>query len=409
MNIIDKQVWPEGNWKPINFTFAGPGAVSVILSKKLNNSGVFKTPQGKAILEKIKERKKKAIKQGYNKVKSATTENELYMPSILFEIAKVNSNTNKLKLYTQQKWKRLGGWDPWVSALAPQNKVGPNGFLTYGNRTYNTLPQYNIWNPNGTRPNRNTMQDLNLIWKAEQLLLQRHKNMHAGKKYTNHPLWEARRLLSQVKNKSSYVYRNINGKVKKEENWHKESNNKRINDGNSLFHLNLIEKDLKSQGHLDSSTHGQSLRNKLNAKIRQVANKELEIISHRMNKLTTLNVLNHFEGLEKKSGTLNNPIIGKRIREKISEKRRQLQAEKVAANAAKAAKAKANANINLQMYSGWINSNSSLNSLNHTKKLLNNAKAFNNPSYGRVLRSKFNAKKRQLQSKGSAPVKKWFW
>ena len=76
---------------------------------------------------------------------------------------------------------------------------------------------------------------------------------------------------------------------------------------------------------------------------------------------------------------------------------------KAAAAAAKAAASrdeeKSRANSNFQTYSGWINRPASMNSLNHAKKLLNNAKAFNHPQYGRNLRAKFNAKKRLLQNK----------
>lgn len=407
MNSVEPQIWPERNWNLKNLGY-GPGSFSVILTKKLSNQGLFKTPQGKAALERIKAREKQAIKKGYNIAKSATTKNELNIPVLLLELGTMNSNLNKLRLYAQQKWMRLGGANSLV-ALTPKNKVGPNGLLTFGNRTYNTMPQYNIWNPNGTRPNRAAMQDLNLIWKAEQLILQRIKNMLAGKNFTERPVWEARRLLSQVKNKNSIIYKNINGKVRKEENSHKESANKRINEGNSLFVLNLVEKDLKSRGHLNSSTHGQDLRTKLNSKKRQVANKEFSSVSNRINKLTSLNLLNHFASIEKKKGALNNPLIGPRIKAKMNSRRKQIQVEKAAEAAAKLAKnteeAKAKANLNFKTYSGWINSKNTLNGLMITEKMIKNKKGFDHPQYGRNLRIKLNTKKKEFQNKITAKKK----
>ena len=403
MNILEQQIWPVKNWTIENFGLAKPGSRSVFLTKQMSKQGGFNTPAGRMTLEKIKARKKQAIKQAYNSVKKATTAEELTMPAIMTQFGAQNVNTEKLRLYLLQKWKRLGGKHDLVN-LMKKNKVNSNGSLVLGNQVYKTLPEYNLWNPNGTPPNRNTLQDHNLIWKAEQLILQRNKNMLTpGKNYTNTPIFEARRLLSQVKNKSSLAYRNVNRQVKDEENAKKESANQEINNRNNLYHLNILEKKLKNSGQLNSSSHGQALRNKLNARKRQVANIEFAKITNKINKINTLSVLNHMEGLEKKGGKLNNPLLGPRIKAKINARRRQLQNIQAGVNAAKAAK-----NSNFQMYSGWINRNSSSAGLANTEKRLKNAKAFNHPRYGRNLRAKFNAKKRQLQNQSAAAVNKNF-
>ena len=402
----EQNIWPNRNWNIQNFGLGKPGSRSVILTKMMINQGALKTPAGQAALERIKARKKQAIKKGYNSIQKLTTVDQLLGPALATQFGKQNANTNKLRLYLLQKWKRLGGNSPLI-ALMPMNKLNEKGYLTFGNRTYKTLPQYNLWNPNGTPPNANTLRDHNLIWKAEQMILQRMKNIVTpGKTWDNKPIYEARRLLSQVRNRNSLAYKNINRQLKNEENSQKESVNRRINNSSSLGGLNILEKDLRHSGHLNSTTHGQALRNKLNAKKRQVANQELTQLTNKINKTNSLNMLNTIEKIEKKSGKINNPLIGQRLKEKINAKRLKLQTEQATAVAAKAVAAKeedkTRANSNFQTYSGWINRPSSMNSLNHAKKLLNNAKAFNHPQYGRNLRAKFNAKKRLLQNKDKA-------
>jgi len=422
LNIImnsEQNIWPNRNWNIQNFGFGKLGSRSVILTKKMTNQGAFKTPAGQAALEKIKARKKQAIKKGYNSIQKRTTAKELAGPALMSLFGRHNANTNKLRLYLLQKWKRLGGNSDLVG-ITPMNKLNETGYLTFGNKMYNSMPQYNLWNPNGTQPNANTLRDHNLIWKAEEMLLQRLKNIAApGKIWSNKPIYEARRLLSQVKNRNSLAYRNINGQVKREENWRRESANKHINEENSLHDLNMLEKRLKNSGQLNSPTNGQALRNKLNAKKRQVANKELVEFTNKINKISSLNMLNVINKYEKKKGTLNNPFIGARLKQKINAKRLQLKIEQAKAIAAKAAEAaakaqaakeeeKSRANSNFQKYSGWINNSTSMNSLNHFKTHFNKYKTFNHPQYGRNLRAKFNAKKRLLQNKDKAAANRNF-
>jgi hypothetical protein len=222
MNNNVSKIYPAGNWDISDLLpLGGRQGVSTLRNFRASKMGMYNGPKGALLRNAVQKRKKEIIKQIYTKLKNANEKNiKLPYSSVLASNA-TNKNFKNLMIWWWQLQKRRKGeyvlperlqyTEMWNPNWDPKSRSSPLRIKLNINKNLKSAQAYNIWNPNGTPPNAQTMRNIELIWKAEKLI---------SKNKSNNPqvVAEARKILNGVGNKNSYIYKNVNRMVAREEN-----------------------------------------------------------------------------------------------------------------------------------------------------------------------------------------------
>lgn len=218
-----------------------PGALMLATLRERRLNKLDMDPALRARVKQEMGKKRKAvIKAIYNNVTSIKSANDprLSRLTVLHPIILNNKNTTNLIRYTKQRVSRLHGrksagfWNP-VSRLNPSwNIKNPKSRSTIhiipeppSSLNLVTRQRYNIWNPNGTPPSRQVMNNLRKLWNVEKKLGLNHEAPWGSLK-PQISYEQAKKILNTVVNKNSIVYKNIVREIKERRNF---NNKKRHN------------------------------------------------------------------------------------------------------------------------------------------------------------------------------------
>ena len=230
-----------------------PGALMLATLRERRLNKLDMDPALRARVKQEMGKKRKAvIKAIYNNVTSIKSANDprLSRLTVLHPIILNNKNTTNLIRYTKQRVSRLHGrksagfWNP-TSRLNPSwNIKNPKSRSTIhiipeppSSLNLVTRQRYNIWNPNGTPPSRQVMNNLRKLWNVEKKLGLNHE-VPWGSLKPQISYEQAKKILNTVVNKNSVVYKNIVREIKERQNFiNKERHN------SALKHMNNLNKN----------------------------------------------------------------------------------------------------------------------------------------------------------------------